>query len=136
MAFFEGLVMGEDGEPVEVTYVGTTAYYVVDDQGFRRHIEARAVDRPVLEQFMEQLKEHREEAVTAMLLQVDGIRAHVTRGEFDAPVVAKWSDLGITGKHLVRDCWRQKDLGAFADSFSSDVGRRGVTLIRIRPAGK
>ena len=70
MAFFEGLVFTEDGSPVDVTYVGTTAYYIVDDQGFRRHIEARPVDRVVLEQFMSQLQEHREEAVAAMLMQL------------------------------------------------------------------
>jgi hypothetical protein len=70
MAFFEGLVVTEDGGPVEVSYIGTTAYYVIDDQGFRRHVEAREVDRPVLTQFMEQLQEHREEAVIAMLMQL------------------------------------------------------------------
>jgi hypothetical protein len=70
MAFFEGLVFGEDGMPAEVTYLGTTSYYVLDDQGFRRHIEARPLDRVVLEQFMDQLREHREEAVAAMLMQM------------------------------------------------------------------
>lgn len=70
MAFFEGLVVTEDGVPVEVSYIGTTAYYVIDDQGFRRHVEAREVDRPVLTQFMEQLQEHRQEAVMAMLMQL------------------------------------------------------------------
>ena len=70
MAFFEGLVVTEDGAPVSVVYVGTTPYYVVDDQGFRRHIEARAVDRAVLEQFQGQLTEHREEAAAAMLMQL------------------------------------------------------------------
>jgi len=53
-----------------VSYIGTTAYYVIDDQGFRRHVEAREVDRPVLTQFMEQLQEHRQEAVMAMLMQL------------------------------------------------------------------
>jgi hypothetical protein len=70
MAFFEGLVIAEDGTPVEITYVNTTPYYVVNDQGFRRHIEARAVDREVLAQFMQQLQDHREEAVMAMLAQL------------------------------------------------------------------
>ncbi len=70
MAFFEGLVVTEDGVPVEVSYIGTMAYYVIDDQGFRRHVEAREVDHPVLTQFMEQLQEHREEAVMAMLMQL------------------------------------------------------------------
>jgi len=67
MAFFEGLVVTEDGEPVEVTYVGATPYYVIDDQGFKRHIEARKVDRVVMRQFVEQIAEHRDEAAEAML---------------------------------------------------------------------
>jgi hypothetical protein len=70
MSFFEGLVFTEDGEAVPVVYVGATPYYVVDDQGFRRHIEARQVDRVVLAQFLEQVQEHREEAVRAMLMQI------------------------------------------------------------------
>jgi hypothetical protein len=67
MPFFEDLVVTEDGEPVSVSYVGSTAYYVIDDQGFRRHVEARPIDRAVLEQFMAQLAEHRDEAAQAML---------------------------------------------------------------------
>ena len=67
MAFFEGLVETEDGAPVAVTYIGSQSYYVVDDQGFRRHIEAGEIDRVVLAQFLTQLQEHRDEASQAML---------------------------------------------------------------------
>lgn len=67
MPFFEDLVVTEDGAPVAVSYVGATPYYVVDDQGFRRHVEARPIDRAVLEQFLEQLMAHRDEASEAML---------------------------------------------------------------------
>lgn len=67
MPFFEDLVVTEDGAPVGVSYVGATPYYVVDDQGFRRHVEARPIDRAVLEQFIEQLMAHRDEASEAML---------------------------------------------------------------------
>ena len=67
MAFFEGLVVTEDGEPVEVTYVGVTSHYVIDDQGFLRHVEAREVDRAVMADFVEQMAEHRDEAALAML---------------------------------------------------------------------
>jgi alpha-galactosidase len=58
------------------------------------------------------------------------------RGEFKNPVAVHWSDLGLAGNQAVRDLWRQKDLGRFADSFSVAVPRHGVTLIRIKPAGK
>ena len=33
------------------------------------------------------------------------------RGEQDATVTARWSDLGLSGPRIVRDLWRQKDLG-------------------------
>ncbi|MBN2578927.1 MAG: NPCBM/NEW2 domain-containing protein [Pirellulales bacterium] len=56
------------------------------------------------------------------------------RGEMEARVTAKWSDLGLSGKQRVRDLWRQKDLGEFPDSFSAPVGRHGVVLLRVWPA--
>ncbi|MCU0501047.1 MAG: hypothetical protein MUC51_04665 [Anaerolineae bacterium] len=59
--------MTEEGAPVSVAYIGTTPYYVIDDEGFRRHIDARQIDRAVLAQFTEQLTEHRDEASHAMV---------------------------------------------------------------------
>ena len=53
------------------------------------------------------------------------------RGEMPATVEAKFSDLGLTGKHRVRDLWRQKDLGKFRTSFSAVVPPHGVVLVRI-----
>ena len=50
-ALFEGLVVDEFGQPVEVAYVGQDPCYVIDDQGFRRHIDAEKVDRQVLQAF-------------------------------------------------------------------------------------
>jgi len=58
------------------------------------------------------------------------------RGEASADVTVKWSDLGLTGPQLVRDLWRQKDLGSNPDSFTADVARHGVVLIKVTPAGK
>ncbi len=42
-----------------------------------------------------------------------------------------WEELGIQGKHRVRDLWRQKDLGTFANSFESKVPVHGVVLLRL-----
>lgn len=67
MAFFDGLVETEAGELVGVAYVGETSYYVIDDHGFRRHVEAAQVDRVVLAQFVEQLQENQDAAAEAML---------------------------------------------------------------------
>jgi alpha-galactosidase len=44
----------------------------------------------------------------------------------------KWSDLGIKGKYIVRDLWRQKDLGIFEEEFSADVPPHGVVMISLR----
>jgi alpha-galactosidase len=53
------------------------------------------------------------------------------RGEGKVKVTALWSDLGISGKKMVRDLWRQKDLGKFSNSFTSKVPRHGVVLVKI-----
>jgi alpha-galactosidase len=49
-------------------------------------------------------------------------------------LTVKWSDLGIKGRWVVRDLWRQKDLGTFEDEFSADVKPHGVVMIRLRKA--
>jgi hypothetical protein len=67
MAFFEGLIETEDGAPVTVATVGQADYYVIDDAGFKRHIDAAAVDRVVLAQFLAQMHAHRDEASQAMM---------------------------------------------------------------------
>lgn len=56
------------------------------------------------------------------------------RGEQEAEVTARWSDLSLQGPQAVRDLWAQKDLGRFTGEFKSKVGRHGVTLVRITPA--
>ena len=55
-ALFSGLVADEFGNPVEVAYVGGESFYVIDDDGFKRHIESESVDRQVLEQFGEYIR--------------------------------------------------------------------------------
>jgi len=55
-ALFSGLIVDEFDNPVETVYVGGEAMYVVNDQGFRRHIPSEQVDRQVLEIMAEQIK--------------------------------------------------------------------------------
>ena len=58
------------------------------------------------------------------------------RGEFPADVSANWSVVGIRGKQVVRDLWRQKNLGTFDNEFKAPVPRRGVVLVRIQKASR
>ena len=55
---FAGLVVDENGNPVETAFVGDEAMYVVNDYGFRRHIPAADVDMQVLRMMTEQIKGH------------------------------------------------------------------------------
>jgi len=73
-ALFEGLVLDENGNPVEVAYVGDEPCYVVEDDGFRRHIPSEQVDRQVLDamkQFVEGHEEIISEQTAKMLGQED-----------------------------------------------------------------
>jgi alpha-galactosidase len=56
------------------------------------------------------------------------------RGFVDDKVTVKWSDLGISGKQVVRDLWRQKEVGEFNDQFDAPVPPHGVMLVRLAPA--
>ncbi len=56
------------------------------------------------------------------------------RGVWKSEIKVRWSDLGLEGKQVVRDLWRQKDLGSFSNQFKSTVPRHGVALVRISPA--
>jgi alpha-galactosidase len=53
------------------------------------------------------------------------------RGTAPAEIEVKWSDLGLTGAHKVRDLWRQKELGRFKDGFKATVAPHGVALIKV-----
>ena len=53
------------------------------------------------------------------------------RGEKETTVTANWPDLQVSGKQLVRDLWRQKDLGSFNGSFKATVQRHGVVMVKM-----
>ncbi|MGH7952890.1 MAG: alpha-galactosidase, partial [Limisphaerales bacterium] len=54
-------------------------------------------------------------------------------GDTNATVTVKWSDLNISGEHLIRDLWRQKDLGKFKNEFSMPVAPHSAELVKISP---
>ena len=55
-AIFEGLVYDEYGNPVETGWIGSEPCYIVDDEGFKRHIPAEDVDRQVWKIMQEQIE--------------------------------------------------------------------------------
>jgi hypothetical protein len=73
-AVFEGLVYDEEDNQLDVTYVGSEACYIVDDQGFSRHIPSEEVDSQVLEVMRDQIVENKDsitEQTAKMLGQED-----------------------------------------------------------------
>lgn len=66
-ALFAGVVYDEYDNLVETANVGGDAFYVVNDDGFMRHILSEDVDRQVLALFLEQLQENKEIAVEQAL---------------------------------------------------------------------
>lgn len=52
-------------------------------------------------------------------------------GDFVKDITVHWTDLGLQGKRIVRDLWRQKDLGEFDRAFKAKVNPRGVVFVRI-----
>ena len=74
-AIFQGLVFDEFGRPADVVYVGNDPCYVVDDNGFRRHIPAEQIDRQVLDSMRESIEGHEDLLTdqTAKMLGQDDI---------------------------------------------------------------
>ena len=48
-------------------------------------------------------------------------------------ITVDFGSLGIEGRWLVRDLWRQKDLGVYSDHFTAEVPGHATTLVRMFP---
>ena len=59
-AVFEGLVFDDLDRQLNTTYVGADACYVIDDDGFLRHIPAENIDQQVLEAMRSQVEENKD----------------------------------------------------------------------------
>ena len=82
-ALFGGLVIDQDDRPVPVVNVGDEAFYVVDDDGFRRHIESERVDRRVLDHLRRQIEGH-EEIISRGTMQMIGQDDIFTKAAIEA----------------------------------------------------
>jgi len=59
-AVFEGLIFDENDNQVGTAYVGNEAAYVVDDDGFLRHIPSEQIDKQILDFLKEQVLENKD----------------------------------------------------------------------------
>ena len=53
------------------------------------------------------------------------------RGVTRTEITLDLKQLGFTGKCIIRDLWRQKDLGGFDTQFTTAVAPHGVVLVKV-----
>jgi hypothetical protein len=111
-ALFTGLVIDEAGRPLDVALIGSEAQYVIDDDGFLRHIDAEQIDRQVLQLIQDQINANRE-AVEQGMMKVMGSDDLFTKAAIDKSIenidqvlerglpddARQW--LGMMGFHIV-----------------------------------
>ena len=115
-AMFSGLIFDEYENPVATAVVGGEAHYVIDDDGFQRHVDAEAVDRQVLAFFLEQLNQNKDLAVQQAMemmgqddlltkAAIDDSLSHISADQIIAQgVPAQARDmLGMFGLRIVID---------------------------------
>ena len=115
-AMFSGLVFDEYDNPVATAVIGGEAQYVIDDDGFQRHVDAETVDRQVLAFFLQQLQENKDLAVQQAMemmgqddlltkAAIDDSLSHISADQIIAQgVPAQARDmLGMFGLRIVID---------------------------------
>ena len=54
------------------------------------------------------------------------------RGLQAVEMTATWKELGLSGRHTVRNLWQQRDEGAFDQQFTVRVPAHGAVMFRVR----
>ena len=58
------------------------------------------------------------------------------RSKDKATISITFKDLGITSQWIIRDLWRQKDLGIYSEKVEAEVEPHGVVLVKLIPIRK
>jgi len=82
-ALFAGLVADEKGQTVESNVIAGEAFYIVDDDGFKRHVPAEDIDKTVLKELREQTLNNRQ-AVTEGAMKMMGQEDLFTKAMIDS----------------------------------------------------
>ena len=94
---FSGLVFDENDQLVDITFVGQEPCYVVDDEGFNRHIPSEQVDRQVLNKMHEFIEGH-EEIISEQAIKMLGQDDIFTRAIF---LEESKTYMGMTGFKVI-----------------------------------
>ena len=127
---FKGLVFDDNDNPVETAIVGEEPMYVVDDQGFKRHISAESIDRAVLEEFAEMI-EGNEQLLSEQALKMMGQEDFLTKAMLDNQI----KHLDEHFDHLIETGFPEEAryyLGAIG--FKIRINYHGEIIEVIQPA--
>ncbi len=98
--------------------------------------EVLEVDQDPLGQQGRIVRQNEDELVMAKPLEEGALAVGLFNLATEARrMTVNWAELEIKGARQVRDLWPQRDLGTFPDSFSAEVARHGVVLVKVN-AGK
>jgi hypothetical protein len=81
-ALFPGVVVDEQDRPLEVSMIGDEAQYVIDDNGFHRHIDAASIDRQVLNELEQQINANKD-LVEQQMMKMMGKEDLFTKAAID-----------------------------------------------------
>ena len=84
-ALFAGLVIDENGQSLDIAFTGDEAQYVLNDNGFQRHIDAEAVDRQVLAHLQDQIEANKD-AVEEGIMKMMGSEDIFTKAAIDKSI--------------------------------------------------
>lgn len=84
-ALFSGLVVDEQERILDVAIIGDEAQYVIDDNGFHRHIDAEVIDRQVLQVLQEQVEANKD-AVEQQMMKLMGKEDLFTKAAIDKSI--------------------------------------------------
>jgi alpha-galactosidase len=104
--------------------------------GLLTNDEVLEIDQDSLGKQATQISNDGDKVVYAKTLEDGSIAMGLfNRGVSETAIAVTWGPWGdlttVSGKLLVRDLWRQKDLGAFNGKFEAKVAAHGVVLVRL-----
>ncbi len=51
----------------------------------------------------------------------------------EVSMAINWDELMISGNNIIRDLWRQQDIGTYKNSFATQIAPHGVMMLRFLP---
>jgi alpha-galactosidase len=79
------------------------------------------------------IRQSAQEAIYTKTLEDGSLAVGLFNLDYDAKSIkVSLADLGLSGKYIIRDLWRQKDTGTTSKEITCRINRHGVALLSLR----